>query len=403
MERRHRQKIRIVAWAALALASAPSQPARAQSFRVLYTFTGGADGGTPEAPLLLHGSRLYGTTIVGGSSNNGVVFQFDLKTGQQTVVHNFAGSPSDGSDAAYAGLFADGAGNLYGVTAQGGSNGLGTVFELSSPSGSEKLWSLAGRTNGQDPQSAPVRDSSGTYSTAYAKGPKGAGTVFKLGKAGSVTPIHSFNIRDGGGPTGAVVLINGFLYGATYYGGVDGAGIIYKVNAATGAATVLYSFTGAGDGGYPHGGLAADAAGNLYGTTTVGGISGNPNCPDNTPAPGCGTVFKLDTSGNLTTLYSFGGGSDGSDPEGPLALDAQGSIYGTTNGGGTVSPGLCEYGCGTVYKLDTAGNFTTLHSFQGGTGGGGAYGGVTLGPGGVIFGATDSSSPGFGIVFALKP
>ena len=401
MERRNWEKVRIVAWAALALAAALVQPAQAQTFRVLYTFTGGADGGTPEAPLLLHGSRLYGTTIVGGSSNNGVVFQFDLKTGQQTVVHNFAGSPSDGSYAAYAGLFADGAGDLYGVTAQCGGNGQGTVFELS-PSGVERLWSLEGRNSGEDPQSAPVRDSSGTYGTAYARGSKGAGTVFKLGKSRSLIPIHAFNIRDGGGPTGAVVLINGFLYGATYYGGVDGAGVIYKVNVATGATTVLYSFTGAADGGYPHGGLAADAAGNLYGTTSVGGLA-NPACDFDGPIPGCGTIFKLDTSGNLTTLYSFGGGSDGADCWGTLVLDAQGNLYGTTNSGGTVSPGLCEYGCGTVFKLDTAGNFTTLHSFQGGANGGGMLAGVTLGPGGVIFGATDASSPGYGVVFALKP
>ena len=318
------------------------------------------------------------------------------------MVHNFTGSPADGSVAAYAGLFADGAGNLYGVTSQGGSQGYGAVFELSKPSGAEKLWSFAGRSNGQDPQSAPVRDASGTYGTTYINGPQGGGTVFKLGKDGSVTTIHAFNIGDGGGSTGAVLLMDGFLYGATYTGGASGLGVIYKVNVATGQETVLYRFTGGPDGANPHGGLVADAAGNLYGTTSVGGLR-NAVCNFNGPIPGCGTVYKLDTSGNLTTLYSFTGGSDGNDCWGTLVLDAQGNLYGTTNAGGTVSPGLCEYGCGTVFKLDSAGNFTTVYSFEGGTNGGGMLAGVTLGPGGILYGATDASSPGYGVIFALKP
>ncbi|MGC9951276.1 MAG: choice-of-anchor tandem repeat GloVer-containing protein [Bryobacteraceae bacterium] len=389
-----------LACTALALAVAPARPAQAQTYRVLYTFTGGADGATPQAPLLLHKGILYGNTIYGGSSGNGVVFQFDLKTGRQSVVHTFAGSPGDASYPD-AGMLGDAAGNLYGVSSFGGSDGYGTVFELSA-SGSEKIRSFTGG-NGQDPQSPPVQDAAGNiYGTTYAQGPRNGGTLFNIGTSGTLTTLFAFDIRDGGGPCGGLVLLNGDLYGATYYGGADGAGVIYKVSLATGQETVLYSFTGAADGGYPLGGLAADAAGNLYGTTSVGGISENPVCPYDGPVSGCGTIFKLDTSGQLTTLYSFNGG-DGDDPWGTLALDPQGNLYGTTNGGGTVVSGFCNYGCGTVFKLDTAGHFTTLHSFQGGTDGGGTLAGVTLGPGRVVYGVSGYSVPGSGLVFEIEP
>jgi uncharacterized repeat protein (TIGR03803 family) len=120
-------------------------------------------------------------------------------------------------------------------------------------------------------------------------------------------------------------------------------------------------------------------------------------------APGCGTVFKLDSSGNYTTIYSFTGGSDGSGPQGFLTLDEQGNIYGTTNGGGFVDSGYCRYGCGTVFKIDTMGAFSTLHAFTG-PDGGGMYAGVVLGPDGTLYG----TSPGggsqlWGTLFALKP
>jgi len=387
--------------AALALAAASARPAQAQTYRVLYTFSGRGDGAIPQAPLLLYNGVLYGVTTAGGSSGNGVVFQFNLKTGQQSVVHALAGSPDDASYPD-AGLLGDATGNLYGVSSFGGADGIGTVFELSL-SAPEKIWGFTPGV-GQDPLSTLVRDSSGNiYGTTYALGPKGSGTVFKIDTSGTLATLGAFGIRNGGGPIGGLVLRDGFLYGATYYGGVNQSGIIYKVSVATGHETVLYSFTGKADGGYPLGGLAADADGNLYGTTSVGGTPGNPICPYNEPAPGCGTVFKLDTSGNLTTLYNFSGAADGNDPCGTVAPDSQGNLYGTTNGGGTVASGLCSYGCGTVFKLDTAGNFSTIHSFQGGTDGGGTLAGVTLGEDRVIYGVTAYSDPGYGVVFAIKP
>src|SRR5438034_473807 len=116
--------------------------------------------------------------------------------------------------------------------------------------------------------------------------------------------------------------------------------------------TVLYSFEGLADGSFLYAGLVRDAAGNLYGTTIAGGTSGK------------GMVFKLDTTGQVTVLYSFGGGVDGGEPDAGLAA---GNLYGTTRYGGG---GGCPAGCGTVFKLDTTGTETVVHSFQGNPDGG---------------------------------
>ena len=143
----------------------------------------------------------------------------------------------------------------------------------------------------------------------------------------------------------------GNLYGTTNGGGASGAGVVFKVDTS-GNETVLYSFTGGADGGYPLAGVIRDSAGNLYGTTNGGGASG------------AGVVFKVDTSGNETVLYSFTGGADGGFPLWVvLARDSAGNLYGTTAGGGAS-------GAGVVFKVDTSGNETVLYSFTGGADGG---------------------------------
>jgi uncharacterized repeat protein (TIGR03803 family) len=140
----------------------------------------------------------------------------------------------------------------------------------------------------------------------------------------------------------------GNLYGMTQSGGANGLGAVYRIDS-TGKETILYSFTGAADGCYPYMGVTRDSAGNLYGTTD------SELCRD-----GAGTVFKLTPSGTLTTLYSFSGGADGSGPWSGLILDSSGNLYGTTRNGGA-------YGYGTVYKVTSTGTETVLYSFAGGT------------------------------------
>src|SRR5271157_918656 len=127
-----------------------------------------------------------------------------------------------------------------------------------------------------------------------------------------------------------------------------------SAQAQTYSYSVLYTFTGSPDGAHPAASLLRDAQGNLYGTTSAGG---DPACTN-----GCGTVFKVDATGKETLLYTFTGGADGAKPLSSLVQDAQGNLYGTTHWGGDP---VCTNGCGTVFKVDTTGKETVLHTFTG--------------------------------------
>ncbi len=180
----------------------------------------------------------------------------------------------------------------------------------------------------------------------------GNGNIFKIDAAGHETTLYEFKgSPDGFDPnTGVVRGSDGNLYGATIGGGTFDNGAVFKLDSS-GIETVLYSFAGGSDGESPGSGVIRDAAGNLYGSTVNGGGSGA--CPN-----GCGTVFKLDKNGIETVLHTFSG-SDGQSPTGPLTRDTKGNIYGTTESGGA-------FGNGTVYKLDKAGTETVLYSFPSG-------------------------------------
>jgi uncharacterized repeat protein (TIGR03803 family) len=215
--------------------------------------------------------------------------------------------------------------------------------------------------DGASPQAGLIMDAQGNlYGTTWAGG-VGWGTVFKLDPSGKETVLHSFtdNFSDGASPFGSVIMdAAGNLYGTTYVGGGHGYGTVFKLEPS-GTETVLHSFTDGADGSLPSGNLIMDADGNLYGVADYGG---NSSCSNVGHPSGCGTVFKLAPSGTLTVLYSFTGGSDGADPSGGLIMDATGNLYGTTWGGGA-------YGYGTVFKLDSSGKETVLHSFTYGAGG----------------------------------
>jgi uncharacterized repeat protein (TIGR03803 family) len=160
---------------------------------------------------------------------------------------------------------------------------------------------------------------------------------------------------------------------------------------ASGHETVLYSFTGGADGGTPVAGVIRDSAGNLYGTTEYGG---NVNCID---TMGCGVVYKVDTSGHESVLHTFSGGDDGSFPYAGVILDSAGNLYGTTEQGGDES--------GVVYKLDPAGQETVLHAFcslTGCTDGVQPVAGVILDSAGNLYGTTLSGGAGqYGVVYEM--
>lgn len=306
---------------------------------VLHSFTGG-DGLWPEAGLLRdQDGTLYGTTTVGGTSEGGqcrfgcgTVFKLD-RTGKETVLYAFTGG-KDGRGPA-ASLVRDAAGNLYGTTQEGGSGGAGwgTVFKVDITGKETVLHTFTGGADGGNPWAGLVRDLSGNlYSTTFAGGipPSYDGTVFEISKTGKETILYSFAGADGSSPEAGVVRDReGNLYGTTTMGGTSNVGTVFKLDK-NGNETVLHTFTARLDGGYPWAGVVRDAAGNLYGTTNVGGLYDR------------GVIFRVDPTGIETVLYSFSGETDGSYPSG-LTLDATGALYGTAQGGSRKS--------GLIFKL----------------------------------------------------
>jgi uncharacterized repeat protein (TIGR03803 family) len=325
--------------------------------QVLYRFVGGNDGFFPTAGLLNLDGTLYGTTSAGGGLPCkklygrlcGTVFSIGA-TGQERVLHVFAGRP-DGA-APSASLIAVN-GSIYGTTERGGTfrgcirqGGCGVAFQVS-PSGSERVvYAFKGGKDGAFP-AGPLLSVHGTLYGVTSDGGLGrCGTVFKMSASGTESIVHSFNASgDGCRPTGALVAIGAVLYGVTAYGGgaACDCGIVFKLHT-TGVENVIYRFRGGTDGEVPLAGLVA-LKGALYGTTVQGGRGG---CSS---SQGCGTVFKVTTSGAERVLYAFQGGTDGVHPEAGL-LAFRGTLYGTTAEGGDNYCGYSEfYSCGTVFGI----------------------------------------------------
>jgi uncharacterized repeat protein (TIGR03803 family) len=320
---------------------------------VLYSFTGGADGNSPTAGLLRdrHGN-LYGTANYGGGFGNGVVFKVD-RAGNETVLYSFTGGADGGVPGSN--LVRDEDGNLYG-TAGGGSFGRGVVYKLD-PNGNETvLYNFTGGADGRGPFAGLVRDEDGNlYGTTTFGGqgcaPFGCGVVFKLGPSGNETVLYGFTGgADGKFPwTGLTRDEHGNLYGTASaggdltcsIGGGFGCGVVYKLDP-TGKETVLHAFTGT-DGYFPYAVPVRDEKGNLYGTTLAGGVSSG--CLGS----GCGVVYKVDPRGNETVLHTFTGLADGAFPQG-LLLGKKGTLYGITSSGGSnnqVCQGNFPPGCGS--------------------------------------------------------
>jgi uncharacterized repeat protein (TIGR03803 family) len=249
-------------------------------------------------------------------------------------------------------------GDLYGTTV-----GSDTIFKITPGGILTTLYTFSG-PDGRDPIGLTLGTDENFYGTAseggsYTACPAGCGTVFKITAAGALTTLHSFDSTDGSFPAGVVVQgTDGNFYGTTEYGGANscigygsGCGTIFKISS-TGTFTTLHSFNGT-DGSSPVAGLVEGIDGNFYGTTLSGG------------ANGFGTVFKITPAGVLTTLHSFcaeTGCTDGQSPFAGLIQATDGNFYGTTTSGGNM---YCYYGAqgGTIFKVTPGGRLTTLHSF----------------------------------------
>ena len=232
---------------------------------VLYTFTGGADGSSPNGLIRDLEGNLYGTTSGGGASGVGVVFKVDA-AGNETVLYTFTGG-ADGSSPNS--LIRDSAGNLYGTTNGGGVSGAGVVFKVDPLAMRRCCTASRAGTMGQ-PLRSFIRDLQGNlYGTTNGGGNAGAGVVFKIDTSGHETVLYTFTGgNDGAFPNGVIRDLPGNLYGTTSNGGALGAGVVFKVDTS-GNETVLYTFTGGNDGGYSDAGVIRDWAGNLYGTTAL--------------------------------------------------------------------------------------------------------------------------------------
>lgn len=374
---------------------------QAQTLTVLYKFRGNSDI-FPQAGLLRDpAGNLYGTTsgtaCTSYSNEYGAMFKVDRR-GSQTVLHTF--NFTDGS-CPESQLIEDEEGNLYGTTLEGGTMGDGTVFKFDLKGNETVLYSFTGGpADGFYPVAGLLRDKAGNlYGTTWYGGPSEYGAVFKLDTNGAETILHTFSGADGRFPSSGLIMdADGNLYGVTAMGGGPGCsgygcGTVYKIDK-NGAVALLHRFVGGGDGCFPAGTLVIDQKGNLYGTTQDCGASG------------AGTVFKLDASRRATTLHSFAGGTkDGSEPNAGVIMDSGGNLYGdTVTGGGT---GCGGYGCGTVYKLNTKGTLTLLHSFSG-PDGEFPYSGLIRDPNGTLYGTASQGGrgcqgTGCGTVWKLTP
>jgi len=434
-----------ISWMLLALLLGVSSSARAQ-FTTLYSFTGGTDGAYPYDALLYNSGTLYGTTFT-ASDGGGTVFKITT-AGALKTLYTFGTNPNDGANP-WDGVVRDSAGNLYGTTQEGGTDIVGTIFQVTKTGKESVLYDFMwqGGLTGYYPTAGLVLDASGNlYGVTSGGNNSGGGVVFQLTPTDALNVLYSFTDGgDGSGPGAALILdASGNLYGTTGNGGASGSGTVFELSPepTSGCAagsntgngwceTVLYSFTGGADGGYPQGNLIFDTSGNLYGTTEFGG---NASCTNPLGTTGCGTVFELSpepgsgcpAGSNLgigwceTPIYAFAGTPDAVSPSVGLVMNSTNSLFGTSEFGGT-------NGVGTVFELSpvaetapgcpgaNSGNGwceIVLHSFTGAAypgDGGYPMGGIALDKSGNLYGTTSAggydgicSTCGYGTVFMVS-
>ena len=342
---------------------------------VLHSFAG-QDGLYPSAPLVqIAGGRLYGTTVFGGvnipdclingtsiAAGCGTVFSYDLSSGY-ALLYSFGPFYSPLGAGPFASLLQGNNGILYGTTDVGGIDGCAGTLGTLSQTGCGSIFSINGSNapvslhqfsglEGAYPGAALLQGADGNFygttsgggvltCSSYAS--VGCGTVYKMSSSGSISTLHAFSETDGAFPSSMLAIgSDGYMYSTTVFGGSStcsggaqwqGCGTIFKIDLA-GDFTPLHSFAGP-DGAYPNA-LMLATDGYFYGTTVGGGDAA---CAGRY-GPGCGTLFRMDSAGNLTVLYSFTGKSDGSWPESAVIQGTDGNLYGTTVYGGANDDGV---------------------------------------------------------------
>jgi uncharacterized repeat protein (TIGR03803 family) len=354
-----------------------------------YQFNG-ANGTSPVGGVTVDASgNIYGTTNEGGINNNGTVFEIAQGSNTITTVANFNGT--NGRNI-FGGITLDAAGNMYGTTQAGGPWGVGTVFEIAK--GSNTITTLAtfgsstgSNAGGAGPQASLAIDAAGNlYGTTTQGGINNWGTIFEVAKgSNSITTLAQFHNTDGSSPQAGLTMdAAGNLYGTTVVGGAAGQGTVFELKKGSSAVTTLASFNN-GTGTNPQASVTLDSAGNIYGTTYTG-LGSN------------GSVFEIPKgTTTLTTIYTFSP-SSGQNPNGGLIMDAAGNLFGTTYVGGVNN-------AGTVFEIAQGSHtFTSLYSFSGPDGLEPA-GNLAFDSAGNLYGATVQGGDSLfqGTVFELSP
>jgi uncharacterized repeat protein (TIGR03803 family) len=402
---------------AAALATAPS--AVGQTFRVIHTFSGSADGSTPSSTMVMdQAGSLYGTTSYGGAQPGfagfGIVFKLVQRNSAWllTPFYTFQG----GSDGAYPGasVVIGPNGILYGTTSLGGNPGCpagmgcGTVYQLQPrpracqsvlcPWTKTVLYRFTGGQDGANPAYGQlIFDHSGNiYGTTGGGGDLGSGVVYQLTRSSGgwqESVLHSFDgTGDGLEPQSGVVFDSqGNLYGTTVRGGAQGNGTVYELSPSQSGWGISKQYDIANEGSSLYAGVILDQLGNLYGATSSGG-----------PGNG-GTVFQLAPSGGQWSSTIIGRfsplGGQGLGAFSSLAIDGAGNLYGTTETDGA-------HGFGSVFKLVLQNGSwvqTTLYDFAGGSDGCNPSGAVTVAPQGHLYGTAQGCGAGYGVVWEITP
>ena len=381
-----------------------TEAVHAQSFQLLHTFVGG-DGAHPYSGLTMdRGGKLYGTVRTGHSGTNwGGVYQM-RSNGSGWILNTLyifdgtlVGGVTFGPD-----------GTLYGTSPNNlAGYPYGYVYNIRPPVNAcltalcywnfTLLYGFLGGADGATPLYGDlVFDKAGNIYGTASLGGSSNGVVYEMTRSGggwTQQPIYAFSgSPDGASPYSGVIVDNaGNLYGTTTAGGSSGNGTVFELSPSGGGWTenVLYSFQGGSDGNKPTAGLIFDQSGNIYGSTASGGTGGG------------GTVFELSPSGGSWThsvLYNFTGSAN-CGPWGALVMQA-GNLYGTT---------VCDgaNNVGSVFELTPSGGgwtYNSLYDFTGGNDGENPYCNVAFDAAGNIYGsASAGGSHGVGVVWEITP
>lgn len=375
-----------------------------QTFSVIHTFTGGGDGGTPNAGVTVRGSVLYGTSTVGGNGN-GTVYEA-MKSGNAWFTLPISYFSKGGSFPLSRVVFGPD-GHPYGTTQNGGPNGAGLVYDLIVPISicrtvsclwtENILYEFEPPPDGNFPGNGDLvwNQNGNIYGTTLFGGASGAGTVFELTHSGNdwtENVIYSFSGPDGSSPDSTIfVEKNGNLFGTTTNGGANNLGAVYelKYDPQLGwTENFLYSFQNGTDGRSPYSGLVSDSAGNLYGATGDGGINGG------------GTIFQLSPSGNgwtFKTIYPLAGTRGQLCGPSDLTIDNVGNLYGATYCDGA-------YSAGNVFKLTKSENswtYNSLYDFTGGADGKFPISNVSIDEHQNLYGTASAGGSGYGVIWMI--